>query len=260
MRSGIVTLHPWPMEVGQNPAYTHCTTTYADRVEWIGFVDADEFFYGPGGDLRAALTEFELPEVGGVAVNYVNYGTSGHRETPDGLVLENYLRRAGHETALDLPAGLRAPGLDPGDLRNYYPLNSRISSVVRPARTVRFDIPHHPVYRPGFHAVTENHERIDGAISERTSVRKLRMNHYWTRSEEECRLKFERGRSDPAGTRKWPDDFLHRERALNEVVDTEILAWLGPLRAAMGLEGPPVAELAAAAAARRDGAGARVAI
>ena len=257
VREGIVTLTPWPVAPGQNAAYTHCTTAYADRAEWIGFVDADEFFFAPGGDLHAALAEFELPDVGGVAVNYVNFGTSGHRETPDGLVLESYLRRAGHETALDLPAGLRAPGLDPTDLRNYYPLNARISSVVRPARTVRFDIPHYPVYRPGFHAVTENHERIDGAIAQQTSVRKLRMNHYWTKSEEECRQKFERGRSDQAGTRRWPDDFLHRERALNEVVDTEILAWLEPLRAVLGVDGPPVDELAAGAASRWDGFGAR---
>ena len=121
-------------------------------------------------------------------MNYVNYGTSGHEVTPEGLVIENYLRRAGHGTALDLPAGLRAPGLDPADLRNYHPLNAR-----------------------------------------------LRMNHYWTKSKAECQAKFERGRSDQAGARKWPDDFLHRERAINEVHGTEILRWLEPLRVAMGL-------------------------
>ncbi|HWB23115.1 MAG TPA: glycosyltransferase family 92 protein [Gaiellaceae bacterium] len=247
VREGIVTLHNWPADPGQNSAYTHCANTYADRAEWIGFVDADEFFFAPGGDLHAALRPFEQPAVGGVAVNYVNFGTSGHVETPAGLVLENYLRRAGHETALDLPAGLKAPGLDPTDLRNYYPLNARISSVVRPARTARFEIPHYPVYKPGFYAVTENQQRLDGAIAPQTSVHTLRMNHYWTKSEQECKAKFERGRSDQAKPRVWPDDFLQREQALNEVVDTEILAWLDDLRAVLGLDGPSVAELEAAA-------------
>ncbi len=247
VREGIVTLHSWPADPGQNSAYTHCANTYADRAEWIGFVDADEFFFAPGGDLQTALRAFEQPQVGGVAVNYVNFGTSCHVETPPGLVLENYLRRAGHETALDLPAGLKAPGLDPTDLRNYYPLNARISSVVRPGRVARFEIPHYPVYKPGFHAVTENHERLDGAIAPRTSVHTLRMNHYWTKSEQECKAKFERGRSDQAKPRVWPDDFLQRERALNEVVDTEILVWLDELRAVLGVDGPSVAELAAAA-------------
>jgi len=171
-------------------------------------VDADEFFYAPGGDLRAALAEYDRPDIGGVAVNYVT------------------------------------------DLSNYHPLNARISSVVRPARGLRFEIPHYPVYKPGFHAVTENFERVDGAIAPRTSVARLRMNHYWTKSEEECKAKFERGRSDQAGTRKWPDDFLRRERALNEVVDVEILRWLPELRAAMGVTGPPLEELVAAAETR----------
>jgi len=233
VEQGIVTLHAWPLEPGQNPAYTHCLTEHGAESEWIAFMDADEFFYAPGGDLRAALAEFDLPHVGGVAVNYVNYGTSGHRTPPDGLVTESYVRRAGHETALDLPAGLKAPGLDPTDLRNYHPLNARVSTVVRRGRALRFEIPHYPVYRPGFHAVTENHERVDGPMAPRTSVAKLRMNHYWTKSEAECRAKFERGRSAQSGRRVWPDDFLHRDRALNEVEDTEIHAWLEPLRLAL---------------------------
>jgi hypothetical protein len=77
------------------------------------------------------------------------------------------------------------------------------------------------------------------------------MNHYWTKSEEECKAKFERGRSDQAGTRVWPDDFVHREQVLNEVVDVEILAWLDDLRSVLGVEGPSVRELEAAAAAWR---------
>jgi hypothetical protein len=106
--------------------------------------------------------------------------------------------------------------------------------------------------------VTENHERLDGAIAPRTSVRKLRMNHYWTKSEAECKLKFKRGRSDQAGTRTWPDDFLHCAQALNEILDTEILSWIEPLRAALGIEGPPVADLATGAGSRWDSAGMHV--
>ena len=79
------------------------------------------------------------------------------------------------------------------------------------------------------------------------------MNHYWTKSEEECKAKFERGRSDQTGTRRWPDDFLHREQALNEVVDTGILRWIEPLRMALGVDGPAVAELEAEARDRWTG-------
>ncbi|MFN0155131.1 MAG: glycosyltransferase family 92 protein [Gaiella sp.] len=243
--AGIVTLHTWAQHPGQIGAYTHCAATYAGDSRWIGFVDADEFFFAPDGrDLRDALAPYDRPEIGAVCVNYVNYGTSGHVTTPDGLVVENYLRRAGHETAALLPAGLRRPDLDPTDPRSYYPLNSRISSVARPDRVSRFVSSHYAEYRPGFHAVTERFEPISGPIAERTSVSVLRMNHYWTKSEEECRLKFQRGRSDNGQQRAWPDEFLARERALNEVVDVEILRWLEPLRDAMGVTGPSISELA----------------
>lgn len=247
IREGIVTYHPWPQPVGQFPAYTHCITHHAETAEWIAFIDIDEFLFAPGGDLATRLAEYDRPAIGGVGVNYVNFGTSGHVVPPKGLVIENYLRRAHHETTLDLPAGLKAPHLDPRDLRNYYPLNARIKSIVRPKRVIKFLNPHYPVYKPGFFAVTENFERVEGAMVPRTSVNKIRLNHYWTKSVEECKEKFSRGRADINVTRRWPAEFLHRERVLNQVVDTDILVWLEKVRAALGVDGPPAAALETAA-------------
>jgi hypothetical protein len=60
-------------------------------------------------------------------------------------------------------------------------------------------------------------------MTERVSVERLRMNHYWTKSEEQCHAKFTRGRADTGISRAWPDEFLHRDAALNEVRDEEIL-------------------------------------
>jgi hypothetical protein len=39
-------------------------------------------------------------------------------------------------------------------------------------------------------------------------------------------------------SRAWPDEFLHRDRALNEVRDEEILVHLPALRRALGLTEP----------------------
>ncbi len=250
VESGIVILHHWPQHPGQIAAYSHCAATYAGEARWIGFVDADEFFFAPDGrDLRDVLAGYDRPHIGGLGINYVNFGTSGHVTTPAGLVLESYLRRAGHETSVPLPSGLRSPELDPNDLRSYYPLNARISSVIRPDRVARYVSPHYPEYLPGYHAVTERCEPVVGPMTPQTSVDVLRMNHYWTKSEEECRRKFARGRSDTGLARAWPDEFNLRERALNEVVDTEILRWLEPLRRALGRSGPSAEELARAAEA-----------
>ena len=93
--------------------------------------------------------------------------------------------------------------------------------------------------------MTENHEPHEGPITSTVSVSKLRMNHYWSKSVDECRAKFERGRADvpdPRAGRSWPGDFHLRNALLNGVPDTEILRYLPALRAALELDPPRPAE------------------
>jgi hypothetical protein len=230
--AGVVTLIDFPGPVVQLAAYNHCARTFRDEAEWIAFMDADEFFFAPGGgDLRDALREFE--GYGGVHVNYANYGTSGHETRPDGPLVAAFTRRARHDAAVPYPHLLKAPGLDQDDPNSYHALNAHVSSVIRPDRVDRCVSPHYWSYRPGWFAVTENHERHDGPITSAVSMRKLRMNHYWTKSVEECRLKFERGLADQQRRRAWPEEFLRRNAVLNDVVDGEILVHAERLRAAL---------------------------
>lgn len=232
VEQGLVTLVDFPGNVVQLAAYNHCATTFRDEAEWIAFMDADEFFFAPGGgDLREVLREFE--GYGGVHVNYANYGTSGHETQPDGPLVAAYTLRAGHDAAVPYPHLLKAPGLDPADPRSYHALNAHISSVIRPDRVDRCVSPHYWHYRPGWYAVTENHERHEGPITTRVSMSKLRMNHYWTKSAEECRRKFERGLADQERRRVWPEEFLRRNAVLNDVEDHEILVHVDRLRAAL---------------------------
>src|SRR5262249_6808436 len=151
---------------GQCPAYTDCARTYGHEARWVAFMDADEFFYSPvNADLRDALQEFE--PYGGVHVNYVNYGTSGRATKPDGLVIESYLLRAADDSAAPLPHLLRSAELDPTARASYHALNAHVTSVVQPARVLECTSPHYWTYRDGWHAVTENHERHEGPITER---------------------------------------------------------------------------------------------
>lgn len=177
VREGIVTLVHWPVHPrGQMPAYTHCVTEFGRLARWIAFVDADEFFFVPGGgDLGEALRPYE--PYGGVGVNYVNFGTSGHKLRPEGLVVESYVHRADHARALVMPAGLRSPALDPTLASSYHPLNACVSSVVQPARVLRCLSPHFFEYRTGYYAVTENHDPVTGPMTDRVSVDRFRMNH-----------------------------------------------------------------------------------
>jgi SAM-dependent methyltransferase len=249
-RAGTVVITDWPQHPGQMSAYTHCAHTYADDAAWIAFIDVDEFFFAPDGqDLLVLLAEFDRPEIGGIAVNYADFGTSGHLTSPSSLVIESYLHRVGLETCIQLPHLLRAEGLDPADSASYHPMCAHVSSVVRPGRVLSFPSPHHAEYHPGIHAVTENGDPTQGPLTERVSIRRLRMNHYWTKSMEECKRKCLRGRSDNGQTRAWPGEFLLRERAMREL-DVEILRYLEPLRNALGVDGPAVDDLVADAVER----------
>ncbi|HYR83369.1 MAG TPA: glycosyltransferase family 92 protein [Terriglobia bacterium] len=242
VRDGLVTVVDWPHPAPtQTVAYTDCAHRFGQESQWIAFMDADEFFYAPDKrDLREVLAEYA--QYGGVHVNYVNYGTSGLEERGDDPVIQRFLRRARHDAAVKLPAGLKAHGLDPNDVGNYHALNARVSSVIQPARVVRCGHPHYWDYREGWHAVTENHERHTGPITASVSVSKLRMNHYWSKSVEECREKFARGEVALLAPRTWPDEFLRRNVVLNDVADGEILAYLPALRNALGLASAPSAE------------------
>jgi hypothetical protein len=218
--------------VAQVPAYNHCARTFGPENDWIAFIDADEFFFAPGGgDLREALREFD--GYGAVHVNYANHGTSGHETPPGEPIIAAYTWRGRHDAVVPYPHLLKARGLDPTNLSSYHALDAHITSVVRPDRVLECKSPHHWTFREGWFGVTENHEPHFGPWTKTVSMRKLRFNHYWTKSVEECRRKFERGRASTSKTRAWPADFLERNAVLNDVEDHEILVHLPALRAAL---------------------------
>ena len=70
------------------------------------------------------------------------------------------------------------------------------------------------------YSITENGKIVSGAINSfpDNSYRKLRINHYYCKSEEECHAKFSRGLADDDKNekRKW-DQFIRFDR--NEVFD-----------------------------------------
>ena len=176
IRDGTVVLTDWPHQYVRTDgrphgillAYDHCLETQRGRSRWIAFLDIDEFFFSPTGELVSeALKDYE--EWPAVLVSRAEYGTSGHRTRPSGLVIENYLQRARYRPDSVAP----------------------IKSVVDPARTIRAASIHH------FHldgvAVNELKQPVTGGSGRRTwlSFERLRINHYRTKSEEELQQKLE---------------------------------------------------------------------
>lgn len=200
---GVAVVHHWPHHPGQQAAYDHCLSEHGSESRWIAFVDIDEFLFAPGGvPLPEILSEFE--PWAAVGVNRATYGTSGLKQKPDGLVIENYLMK--------------------------WPGAASIKSIVDPSRTVHSLNPHAFLYREGDFAVDEHGQRIDGWFTDEFTLDRLRINHYYTRSEAEFRDKLEHVRADNAKLRERPRNFaktVGRER------DDAITAYAPALREAI---------------------------
>jgi hypothetical protein len=157
LESGVVTVTPWPDVPGQLSAYADALSRHRDEARWIAFIDIDEFLFSPPGrSLPEVLRDYDGHP--GVVANWRMYGTNGHQEPPDGLVIENYL--------------LRGPDSQPD--------NGYVKSIAYPRKVVGLhNAPHSFSYRGT--AVSEDHQPASH-FREPPTADLLRINHYYARS------------------------------------------------------------------------------
>ena len=207
---GIVELTDWPQFPAQVQAYTDCIERHREDSRWIAFIDIDEFLFSPTGrPLPEVLARYE--RWAGVGVNRVTFGTSGHEQRPSGLVLENYTRRIVHPEARKVA----------------------VKSIVDPRRVVRALDPHHFEFSEGG-LVDEAENPLDAQHSVTDTSDVLRVNHYFTRSEEERVVKLGRpraggGKLRPLGEIR-PGQGIREDRRFG-VPDEAILTHLPALKA-----------------------------
>jgi hypothetical protein len=202
--------------------YQSCIEEHGSESRWIAFIDTDEFLFSPTGrPLPEVLRQYESAP--GVGVNCVWFGSSGHRQRPDGLVTESYLRRAEK-------LGKHA-----------------VKSIIDPQRTEHCANSHLFVYKGGALAVNENHEPLESHLSPSYTFSQLRINHYYVKSEEEARERGERWTGILAdfrpithsNWRDWRPKTEEQHAVFNEVYDDAILAYVPALRAELAaLEAP----------------------
>jgi len=215
---GEIIWHDWPEQAGQRSSYNHCLKHYREESEWIAFIDLDEFLFpSEADDLKKVLEEYK--EYPGIGVNWLCFGSSGHISKPEGLVTENFTRRP----------------TDDGPSAQH---GGRMKSIVRPTQTIRSATPHHFIYVDDEQAVTENQQDFVGPRTPYTSVKKLRINHYLTKSKEEFRIKSQRGAGN--GTNKPFAIFEKYDQ--NQIEDLTIQRFLPALKAAVELASQTLAE------------------
>lgn len=217
---GVVVWEDFPGFPPQLKCYQHVIDTRREGARWIAVIDIDEFLFSPTGrPVPEILRDFE--DYPGVAVNCTVFGTSGHQTPPPGLVLENYTRRLG----LDRPR------------------TKAVKLIVDPARTEGIGISAHNFrYFDGAQAVDMLRRPLRSTFSETPALDLLRINHYFTRSQEERERKLVAPRVDNGEPKAWMkteagiEGVLRRDKKLNEEEDDTILSYLPRLRAALGRE------------------------
>jgi hypothetical protein len=164
-------INPWSEP--QMAIYNACLAHAASRHRWLGMLDVDEFVFIRRGvnDLRQVLMQFDVADVGGLALNWQQYGASNHTERPDGNVVDNYFQCF--------------PFSNPNCQHVKLFVNSR--------HVLRVDFPHTANFRAGKYAVNENMAAVTGPFSSPPSGDWLRIAHYVVKSEEDFREKMARG-------------------------------------------------------------------
>jgi glycosyl transferase family 92 len=214
VEEGIAVVHPWPGKGRQGAAYTDCLHRHRDDARWIAFMDDDEFVFNPRGrPVPEVLADYEAHP--GIGVNSLSFGTSGHRRRPDGLLTENYLYRSGN------------------------PSNKAVNSIVDPQRTVRALGSHHFAYTDGDAVDVAGRPLDHGWRTKSILLSRLRINHYYTKSEEELAKKWSGLRADTGGPKGRIDIERVTRTHTRYLRDETILQYLPALKAACGAQ--PVA-------------------
>jgi hypothetical protein len=225
IEEGIVVVHDWNVSYvpGQIQAYEHAIATYRDEARWIAVFDIDEFLFSPTHrPVAEVLRDYE--EWPGVVVNAPRFGPSGHRSRPDGLVIESYT------THLRIGS------------------DCTVKSIVDPAAVESARGSH----LFNFHrrsAVDENGYPVHQQATKVPSFERLRINHYFWKSEEEMLWKA----SHRADEQEWkenperrhvlsPADRRQMSRSFEQLTalegevgvrDEAILHYVDPLREAL---------------------------
>lgn len=79
----------------QQDFYQYTLDRFQHEVDWMAFIDQDEFLFATKLDtLQAALKKFTHQKISSLGVYWKCFGSGGHIKEPEGLILENYKFRA----------------------------------------------------------------------------------------------------------------------------------------------------------------------
>lgn len=196
---GLVTLTEWPVLVGQVAAYTDCLRRFRNEARWIAFIDVDEFLFSPCCvDIRPILASFS--DFPGLEVWQLFFGANGHIQRPTGSAVDCYTRRA--------------------------PISqTTVKTIANPRMVYKARVHQFKYWRGG--GLDTSGRAVGPSSTPVLDV--LRINHYWSRSVEELKIKISRGDASSSDLRQqgWHFEF---EKSLNSEIDHTIQSVVAEIR------------------------------
>jgi len=197
----------------QAGAYTDCIQKCSTVTNWLAALDLDEFLFCPDGqDLPTFLLDYEA--YGGVCVNWRLFGTSHLETIPTKLLMIEAL------THCSVPKKSR---------------NKRVKCIVQPRLVKKVRDSHRFQFIDNYCSITTSGEIVSSNSSKSWNDDKIRINHYWTRTESYFR-EVKIARRNRCAKPKTDEAYQLMADSYNEYIDTEILQFAPALREILGYD------------------------
>ena len=96
IKSGLVDYTFYPGQKMQLSAYNDCIAKHKNEAKWLAVIDLDEFIVPVKyNNISEFLTE-QSDKIAQIIIPWVIFGSNGHENKPNGLVVESYTKRAKH--------------------------------------------------------------------------------------------------------------------------------------------------------------------
>ena len=209
---GEIVVHRIADESAQKVAFADAIKRYRDELDWVAFIDGDEFIVPLGEvSLIDKLAELEEQGVDGFGIHWRIFGSSGHKVRPRGLVTRSFLRRA----------------------RDGFPPNRHVKSVVRLA-AVKSMVTQHYFRVAGRYLLDDGSAPpadFRGIARTASYTQGFAIHHYITKSHEQCLEKIARGRPRPSHSKtKYRSASYWTTFDKNDVRDDRAAQVIAPIR------------------------------
>ncbi|WP_226662953.1 glycosyltransferase family 2 protein [Microbulbifer aggregans] len=214
----------------QAPAYNYILRQYGGEVDLLCFIDADEFIANTNGlSLKENLSAFHaMEDAGALALNWRNFGSSGHKFKGEGLVIERFKQAS----------------------RKDHPANCHIKTILKPGMVQRMNI-HECILESGRYYSPNLEPAVfekGGACEPKTRevlYDRIRVNHYVVKSRQEHMLKKESKGSGAGSADRGKGEAYFKAHDLNDEFDDALTRYTGDvargvevLRSQLAMESP----------------------